>query len=670
MLDRSPSLLNKDNVSYVSPYLPLSPIAQLDGIVSPFTPPCNNLTPPIPPTIPSVRTRNVEHTLDRNKQLKRLKKDTAIPDFEIEVSKSKQNVNIDCNTGFYATVAVPTLKSLSSGQVKVFGDIALQCQDIIGNFDTTKANQTTILLFRLSSNRNSLGSVRIHLHHTTRKVQLQGRTVLPDQRLAPVWFAETVLRDHFISQSREKSADITELNLAVSTCVSDQLTTTQSPQTCGGCKIQFSGRSTPEYCQHCGQYFHKKCFTIQRSHPCGPNKRSKTSVITVPDIQLGKQVCSTNSANISMQATPLDITQHQVAPNASTHSVYPDQAVVTIAAPIDRSVDNTLPPPATASDSVAIHPTTVLVPGQVAMPLPYNQTVPTLQCDQVPHSQDTHNSINPDNPTDHTTIPILPELLPRAAANTGDTAVIESGPVLLRGPHRDSNIPSHITLNPSAPPFVTTNTNPNPEQTQSKTRGKAKKATITTDPSGIGLEFAKTEISTLQAKLQSCETELKDLKFRNTILMERNKNLEETKKKEIHDRYFPPPDLQQPADCSDGPGQQYSARHCSYYHHCGPPAWPQPCPNHNNIGSNDKLVSIDSKLSGLTKSVGELLDLLHTLARKPAASTQDTVSPSTSSTQPRVNTSIQQSQLGGSPISLDGFMFGGNETDTEMDSLN
>ena len=251
--------LSNDN-TFSHPPWPLT-IQQLDGPMSP--PPATHSPAPVVPNPisavqpPVARVRFVNHTLDRNKQLKKLLKDTAVKDFSIEVSKTKQNVNICCNTGFYTKVAVPALHSLTAGQVKVFQGVSVQCQDIVGNFDATQAQQTTIIYFRLSQDKLSLGGVRIHLHHTKRLIQLQGGAILPDQRTAPVWFVDHVLRSHFSQLSSEKSIDISEFNMAVSNMVTSHLTSDRKPDICGGCKVQFNGRSSPELCSECDLFYHK-----------------------------------------------------------------------------------------------------------------------------------------------------------------------------------------------------------------------------------------------------------------------------------------------------------------------------------------------------------------------------------------------------------------------------
>ena len=293
---------NKSNDSYdvhtdasdqtLDSFSPILTIPQLDGVSSPpavtNSPIISEFALPFPPNpsfthqLPTARARNSNYTLDRNKQIKKLRRDTAIDDFDIVVSKNKQNVNIVCNTGFYTKIAVPALQSLTVGHEKLCDGVTVQCQDIIGNFDATHAQQATVMYFRLSQNKVSLGGVRIHLHHTNRKLQLQGGAILPDKRTAPVWFVDTVLRSHFTQLSHEKSMDISNFNQAVSSMVTSHLTSEQTPHICGGCKIPFNGRSSPELCSQCGLYFHKfKCFPSPK-HECYIRKRTQ-SCNSVPE---------------------------------------------------------------------------------------------------------------------------------------------------------------------------------------------------------------------------------------------------------------------------------------------------------------------------------------------------------------------------------------------------
>ena len=270
-------------------------IPQLDGVDSP---PSFSISPlpstvsshpgvtlPLPRTKSNVGTStqpvlssviNAAYKLDRKKQLKRLQEDTALSDFKIEVSTNKQNVNIECNSGFYSTVALPALRSLSLGGDKEFNGITINCQDIVGNFDATQAQQNTVLYFRLNQDKKSLGRVRIHLHHTVRKVQLQGGAVMPDQRTAPIWFADHVLRKNFTQLSQEKAIDISEYNRVVNEMVAKYLRNDMTAHVCAGCELQFNGRSSPEQCSKCKLFFHKSKCLPSNKHTCYGRPRAKS----------------------------------------------------------------------------------------------------------------------------------------------------------------------------------------------------------------------------------------------------------------------------------------------------------------------------------------------------------------------------------------------------------
>ena len=265
-------------------YEQISPIIQLDGSNSPPPPthPSNNLlTVPSSSSVPTCsavqaptfRIRSASYTLDRPKQVRKLVKDTMGNDFTIEVNKNKQNVNITCNSGFYATVAVPAIQQLAASQELVCQGIDIHCRDIVGNFDASRAQQNTVVQFRLSQDKISLGGVRIHLHHTSRLVQLQGGVISSDGVTAPVWFVNNILQKQFNQLSKEKSVDISEFNTAVQNMASGMINNTSHP-VCAGCNVQFDGRSSPEFCTVCKSSYHKyKCYA-SRLHACYQKRRA------------------------------------------------------------------------------------------------------------------------------------------------------------------------------------------------------------------------------------------------------------------------------------------------------------------------------------------------------------------------------------------------------------
>ena len=79
---------------------------------------------------PTTTARKASFSLDKNKQLKKLRKDSVVSNFEIEVSPGNENVNIHCSIGFYTKVAIPTFEHLSAGVTTTIGDVIVNCYNV------------------------------------------------------------------------------------------------------------------------------------------------------------------------------------------------------------------------------------------------------------------------------------------------------------------------------------------------------------------------------------------------------------------------------------------------------------------------------------------------------------------------------------------------------------
>ena len=284
----------------------------------------------------------------------------------------------------------------------------------------------------------------------------------------------------------------------------------------------------------------------------------------------------------------------------------------------------------------------------------------------------------PSHPTDHQTVPVLPVLLLRGASVAHDDPAVVEASALVQPDDQPQTI-SQVSdtqfrgsLDPNALTFVSTASSQ--EQIaghpRRKSTARGKKNAIPVDPAGVELEFVKIEISTLQAKLQKQETELKDLKFRNSILMARNKTLEEVKKQSIHDQYFPP----QPSTANSHP---QSENHCRVQACCSHPIIQYQCttkhcpsPDQSTPESNS-IVYINTKLAELSKTVLGLKEILDKLMQVNTSSQHttkaDSVPPCTQNvpSHPIPANSTYSPALESSTISLDEFMF--NEDDSEKD---
>jgi hypothetical protein len=189
-------------------------------------------------------TENVKrapYNLNRGKQVTKLVNDTTINDFEINVSPTEQNVNILCSTGFYSLVVLPAFSSVFIGYTATTAsNVKIYCYDITGKVDGSNSNVNTVIFFKLNTASNGrTNNVTITLHHTVRKVQLQGN----NSTRANVWFLENILLEMFSRVSATKALDISNFNVLVRNVVANHEQKINSQQKCKGCEIPFNGRS-------------------------------------------------------------------------------------------------------------------------------------------------------------------------------------------------------------------------------------------------------------------------------------------------------------------------------------------------------------------------------------------------------------------------------------------
>ena len=151
-------------------------------------------------------------------------------DFEIVVSPSQHNVTIHYSTGFYSMVTVPAFSAIAINSSLTVGDFVVTCYDIIAKNDGTNARVNSVFYFRLSSNtrNNNPAKVIVHLHHTVRKVQVQGGAVVDNKKRAGVWFVENILLKLFSEASKDKAIDITKFNQNVKDMVDKHVETVKS----------------------------------------------------------------------------------------------------------------------------------------------------------------------------------------------------------------------------------------------------------------------------------------------------------------------------------------------------------------------------------------------------------------------------------------------------------
>ena len=122
--------------------------------------------------------RSSNYTLNQDKQTEKIVKDALKNDYEISVNNDDQNVTIRCNSGFYLQVAKPCFTTLDNGSVFTKAGIAVALDDVKITHDKNKTEATRLLHFSFMTNLVSCGGVRIHLHHSTRTIQIHTRARL------------------------------------------------------------------------------------------------------------------------------------------------------------------------------------------------------------------------------------------------------------------------------------------------------------------------------------------------------------------------------------------------------------------------------------------------------------------------------------------------------------
>ena len=255
----------------------LSDVAQLDGIDDPpgiddplTLPPALAFAQPRQSGMPATNhpaqplqtnVRKASFTLKQKKQLSGLCKDTKISDFDITVSPVAHNVTIKCSTGFYNLVVIPAFSGICERYENYVDGVTIRCNSITGHIDGANSNITAVIVFPLAyQDGKSAGSVTMSLHHTTRRVQLQGSSLVHGTTRAPVWFVDHVIKGNFNFFARTKSVDISAFNTSVRDLITKTQTKLGSSQSCHACSSQFDGRSTPELCPDCKHTYQRSVY--------------------------------------------------------------------------------------------------------------------------------------------------------------------------------------------------------------------------------------------------------------------------------------------------------------------------------------------------------------------------------------------------------------------------
>ena len=147
------------------------------------------------PDVQKPRTRQFNCAINPTKQLDKVINDAHLPNFIVEVNNSGYNVNIRCNSGTYAKVVKPSIQTLSANFSGTVDNIICAFTLEPPGIDLQQLDFNDLIrvnLSKMSSPTQIIAKVTMHIHHSSRNVQLQGSTMV-EGITAPLWLTKNVL---------------------------------------------------------------------------------------------------------------------------------------------------------------------------------------------------------------------------------------------------------------------------------------------------------------------------------------------------------------------------------------------------------------------------------------------------------------------------------------------
>ena len=237
--------------------------------------------------------RVAHHALNKEKLLRGLVKDAHgdKPDIECEVNNFGGNVNLHCNSGFFLAVVKPAFLNLNAGSPFVVQGITVSMPGKpTTTKDTTGFNEKILFKFSISTATVPvciLGNAAVHLHLTTRLIQVQGGQRMPDTSPIATWFSDNVVIPLLKGQASLTKVDRSIIDSINSAILSTQGSTQNKSQKktlptnskhCGGCKKAFESRSNIVPCPACAKFYHKAHF---KDHVCSGSTLASPNTTTM-----------------------------------------------------------------------------------------------------------------------------------------------------------------------------------------------------------------------------------------------------------------------------------------------------------------------------------------------------------------------------------------------------
>ena len=223
--------------------------------------------------ITDTSNRTAGFTFNQDKQTEKIKKDAQINDYEVNINNNDENATIKCSTGFYIQVARASFVTLEKHSVISRGRIAITVDNVTITKDQSGVESTRLYHFSFMSELKSHGGVTLHLHHSTRTIQVQGSHIMPDSSRAALWFVNNTILIRFRDQAKAKNFAIKSYNDAV--LKHNPNKKNEHINSCQSCFSVFNTKSKPSQCDYCANYFHKTSCLRDHMKTCTEKSANK-----------------------------------------------------------------------------------------------------------------------------------------------------------------------------------------------------------------------------------------------------------------------------------------------------------------------------------------------------------------------------------------------------------
>lgn len=440
-------------------------------------------------TDPSIRYANF--SFNQKKQTRAIQDDARLPDYDVTVNNHDENATIKCSPGFYLQVVKPCFFSLNKESIISSSNIVITISDMKSTYEKGDHEVNRKIKFTFKNQLENLGGVTVHLHHSSRTIQIQGSYTMPNKEKAALWFTKVTVK-RLKEQAAAKQFLIKECNEAIlqASSVQQQEIPKHNDAKCENCNSIFNTQSRPSACGSCSQFVHRKCIK-QHSKACK----------NIREYRPQKEIRST-----------IELPAQNTLPLSSV--IPASNVVASLLSPPNSTIQSDYVSPSEPGISANIHCNSVN---------DHNAPIPALTFPDGILARNTNLHTSSTIESSSQREPMIVNVPPLAEVQTSSLAA-RSTPLSTNNPRM--NVP------PSSP---TTNASKNRSR---KKQVGARAPQPPTDQNNVDTTLLNRELAAAQARISELDTQVADKDNRISILRARVKCLEEKANEQVYERYF------------------------------------------------------------------------------------------------------------------------------------